>query len=64
MPDERDLIGSADAERILNISRATLVRWVAASKLSTAGRLPGPRGAWVFHRDDVERLAIEMRRPA
>jgi len=61
MPDTtQELIGSADAERILAISRATLSRWVAAGKLPTAGRLTG-NGALVFRRGDVQELARRIR---
>lgn len=58
-PQELELIGSADAEQILNISRATLSRWVTAGKLRTAGRLSS--GVLVFDRRVVEALAAEIR---
>lgn len=59
----RELIGSADAERILDISRATLTRWVKAGKLRTAGQLSGS-GALVFERGVVEQLAESLREAA
>lgn len=52
-----DLIGSKDACRILGIDRSTLSRWVALGKLPLAMRLPGDKGAMLFHRRDVEALA-------
>ena len=61
-PQELELIGSADAERILDISRATLSRWVSAGKLRTAGRLSS--GALVFDRAVVEALAADIRQQA
>ncbi len=65
MPDPQDLIGSAEAERILNISRATLTRWIAAGRIPLAGQLPpSGRGAFIFNRSDVERLAAELKASA
>jgi len=58
------LIGSADAEVMLGISRATLSRWVAAERLRTIGRLPGAKGALIFDRSDVERLAAQIAQDA
>lgn len=55
----RDLIGSADVCAILRINRSTLSRWVAAGKLTPAQQLPGQTGAFLFQRDDIERLAPE-----
>ena len=56
-----ELIGSADAERILDVSRATLTRWVADGKLAVLGKLRGPSGAFVFDRAAVEDLADQIR---
>lgn len=52
-----DLIGSADACRILRIDRSTLSRWVAAGRIAPVHRLPGATGALLFSRADVEALA-------
>lgn len=58
MPKTPDLIGSEDAEVILNISRSTLSRWVAAGRLPVAVRLSS--GALVFWRADVVKLASTL----
>lgn len=55
-----DLIGSAEAARILNIDRGTLSRWVADGRLKAAIQLDGPTGARLFHRRDVTALAAEQ----
>ena len=52
-----DLIGSAEATRILKIDKGTLSRWVAAGKLTPAHKLPGTYGAFLFYRADIETLA-------
>jgi predicted site-specific integrase-resolvase len=57
MPD--DLIGSAEACRILDVSRATLTRCVADGRLPLAVKLPGPAGAFLYHRADVLALLRE-----
>lgn len=54
-----DLIGSAETCTILDIDRSTMSRWIAAGKLPYAVRLPGPNGAFLFNRSDVEELARE-----
>ncbi len=56
MPTPDELIGSADACDLLSIDRSTLSRWVSAGKLAPALRLPGPTGAFLFKREDVEAL--------
>ena len=52
-----DLIGSKDACRILNVDRATLVRWVWAGELTPAMKLPSKNGAYLFARADIDTLA-------
>lgn len=55
-----DMIGSAEACQVLGgIDRSTLSRWVQLKKLQPVLRLPGARGAMLFRRADVERLARE-----
>jgi predicted site-specific integrase-resolvase len=60
MVDTDELIGSAEAERILGVNRATISRWVKDNKLNTAMKLPGLRGPMLFRRSDVERLAARL----
>ena len=59
MPAVPDLIGSAEACRILRIHPATLTRWAAAGTLKPAHKLPGKNGAYLFRRADVEALVAE-----
>lgn len=54
-----DLLGSREACDTLHINRSTLSRWVSAGKLTPAVQLPGRRGAFLFHREDVEALRNE-----
>lgn len=55
------LIGSADAEAILGISRKTLTARVADGTVPSLGRL-GRRGDLVFDRDAIERIAADRAR--
>jgi predicted site-specific integrase-resolvase len=58
---QRDsLIGSDDAAKILRVHRATFLRWLAAGLITPVTQLPGPNGAYLFERADVERLAAEQ----
>ena len=55
---QNQFIGSAEAALLLHIDRSTLIRWVAAGKLTPAIRVSDtPTGAHLFERSDVERLA-------
>ena len=56
-----DLIPTATAAEILDVGVATVNRWAESGKLPTAARAPGPRGARLFARPDVEALAAERR---
>lgn len=56
--DDDDLITTAEALEVLGKSSATTIsRYVTAGKLTPARKLPGLRGAYLFRRADVERLA-------
>ena len=52
-----DLIGSAEACRILGRDKATLSRWIGDGRLTPVHQLPGKNGAYVFRRADVDTLA-------
>lgn len=55
MPETpQDLIGAAEASRILDVDKATLTRWVKGGRVALAGRLSG--GALIFDRPEIERL--------
>lgn len=59
MSSRIDLIGSTEACRILGIERSTLVRWVQMRWLKPAGKLPGPNGAYLYRRAEIERFAAQ-----
>ncbi|QCG77696.1 excise [Mycobacterium phage FirstPlacePfu] len=50
-------IVASEACRILNVDRSTLLRWVAAEKVTPTRKLPGSTGAFLFDRDAIEELA-------
>jgi hypothetical protein len=57
---ELDLVGTAEAARILgDLDKSTVTRLAASGQLPIAARLPGLRGAFLFHRADVKRLAAQ-----
>lgn len=49
-----ELIGSAEVCKALDIDRSTLTRWVASGRLTPAHKLPGLRGAFLFHRSTID----------
>jgi excisionase family DNA binding protein len=51
-----ELMGAADVCDLLAIDRSTLARWAQSGKLPPALKMPGVRGAYLFHRRDVEAL--------
>lgn len=61
MPQAQDLMTSADVCTALMIDRSTLSRWVAAGRIVAAFKLPGPRGAFLFAPDEVERVKAHAR---
>ena len=55
---QHQFIGSAAAALLLHIDRSTLIRWVAAGKLTPSLRVSDtPTGAHLFERADIEALA-------
>lgn len=50
---------ASDAADDLGIERSTLALWAREGKITPLMKLPGIRGAYVFARADVERLAQE-----
>lgn len=54
-----DLIGTAEVTRILGCDKATVLRRIDAGKLVPAMKMPGPNGAYLFKRADVEALAAQ-----
>ncbi|MBE5500423.1 hypothetical protein BKG74_03330 [Mycobacteroides chelonae] len=55
-----DEIVSAEACKILERDRATLIRWVALGKVAPTRKLPGATGAFLFRRGDIEALRDEL----
>lgn len=54
---DTELIGSAEAAKILGIARTTLTRRIAAGVVCPASKLPSATGAYVFDRAEIDRLA-------
>lgn len=54
-----DLIGSDESSQICGVDRATFLRWREAGLIAEAAKIPGPNGAYMFRRSDVEALAAE-----
>lgn len=51
-----DLISTAELAKELGVHVRTIHRMVKRGQLSTHLRAPGEKGAWLFLREDVERL--------
>lgn len=51
-----ELIGTADAARLLGIGRATVHRWAESGRIRQVGEL-GKRGIRVFDLAEIEALA-------
>jgi excisionase family DNA binding protein len=54
-----EFIGSAEVARLLRINQVTVSRWVASGDLVPAHKLPGKNGAYLFKREDVDRVAAD-----
>lgn len=55
------LIGSAQAAKVFDVSRATFNRWVAAGQIPVAVEMVGETGARLFDADVIEALAARYR---
>ena len=60
MTTQSDLIGSAEACRILGVHVSTLTRWVATGEVKAAHKLPSKNGAYLFARAEIERKAAGL----
>lgn len=56
-PNPDELLTSPQAGAILNRSARTVQRLADSGDLPVAQKLPGPNGAYLFRRADVERMA-------
>lgn len=63
MPQIPALVSTAEAARILRVTTRTVHRFAESGTLPPAYRLDNQRGAYLFHKSDVDDLA-ERRRPA
>ena len=59
-----DLLTSFEAGLILKKSARTVQRMVPAGELIPALKLPGPNGAYLFKRSDIEALRDASETPA
>ena len=55
--DTDDLLTSTQAGALLGKSGRTVVRLAEAGDIPFAQKLPGPNGAYLFRRSDIEQLA-------
>lgn len=60
MHNETQMMTSAEVCEALAIDRSTLSRWVAASRIRPAMKMPGLRGAFVFAPTEVARVKAEL----
>lgn len=56
MSDEDDLITTQEAGLILGKSARTVQRMILADELASVRKLPGPNGAYLLRRSDVDAL--------
>jgi predicted site-specific integrase-resolvase len=57
----RDTVGSREAANIVGVPYTTFMRWVADGRITPVHENPGPVGAKIFSRADVERLAADRK---
>lgn len=55
---DMDLINSAEAARMLDVSRATVLRLARSGRIKAAYRGEGPTGAYLFRREDIEAIRV------
>lgn len=54
-----DLLSTSQAADVLGVTVKTVNQWAAEERLRVALKLPGTRGAHLFERSEVERLAAD-----
>jgi predicted site-specific integrase-resolvase len=54
------IVGSDEASEFLGVDRSTLIRWIAKGTVTPRHKLPGASGAYLFDRDEIERVAAEL----
>lgn len=60
MQPDKPLIGAAEAAEMLGVSKDTLVRMVARGEVPMVQKLDGVKGAYIFERGEIERVAAEQ----
>jgi excisionase family DNA binding protein len=60
MHPDKPLIGAAEAAEILGVSKDTLIRMIARGEVPMVQKLDGVKGAYIFERAEVERVAAEL----
>ena len=53
------LIATREASALLGVTTRTVARWVEEGVLTPAAQAPGPRGAYLFDEEQIDRLAAE-----
>ena len=56
---DNDSMTTAEVADALQVHRKTVLRYVAARRLTPVQKLPGTTGAFLFRRRDVEALAAK-----
>lgn len=56
---QTEIIGTAEAARLLGVSPVTITRWAADGTLPPAGKLAGKNGAFLFTRATIETKLAE-----
>lgn len=56
-PTDESLIGATEACDMLLISKDTLIRMIARGEIKPVHKLPGPTGAYLLNRAEIEHLA-------
>ena len=57
MTQSSTLVGATEATGMLGVSKDTLIRMIARGVIKAAHKLPGPNGAYLFERAEIERAA-------
>ncbi len=55
-----DIIGTAEAGRILNRAPQTVVNYINDGRLPALTKIEGGQGKWLLDRADVEKLAQQQ----
>ena len=59
MPNPDELLTSTQAGQIIGRSGRTVIRQAELGQIPVAAKLPGPNGAYLFRRSEIEAIAAE-----